>query len=113
MLSAREGLQRPRARASTTKFSDLRFADRAVGHQIYHIQLAIELRELVFVVFFHVRRCEQVQNSEASGICTHESLKSFAGALFVLWVDNAGRVDGRQSSFVPCARQLSTANGPN
>ena len=57
-----QGLQR-RARASTTKSSDLRLADRALGHQVCHIQLTIELRKLVLVFLFQVRRCEQVQNS--------------------------------------------------
>ena len=58
-----EKLQRPRARASTTKFRDLRLAGRALGHHTCHIYPTIELRKLVVAFLFQVRRCEQVQNS--------------------------------------------------
>ena len=78
-----QGLQR-RARASTTKSSDLRLADRALGHQVCHIQLTIELRKHSSSYFSF--KCVVVNRSrtlEVSRICTHESLNTFAGALFV------------------------------
>ena len=64
-----EGLQRPRARASSTKFGDLRLPDRALDHQICHMQLTIELRKLV-LAFGAVRDLHNL-----------------------LWVDNDGRVE--------------------
>ena len=98
--SPSRGFERPRAHTSTTKFSDIHLADRALGHQICHIQLTIDLRKLVLGFIFQVRRCEQVQTSESIPnlhpriseglrVCAARDLHN------LLWIDDARRVDGR------------------
>ena len=96
--------QRPRARTSTAKFSGFCLADRAVGHQICHTQLTIQLRKLVLVFVFQAHRWEQVQNSEDIPNLhppIFEELRGYAvrDLVNLHWVDNARRAEGRQVEF--------------
>ena len=88
-----EELQRPRARASTRKFSDLRLARRALGPSYLPDPADhIELRKLVLVFLFQVRRCEQVQYSEGIPNLHPRILEELRGCAVrdlhdLLWVD--------------------------
>ena len=97
---ASRSFQRPRASTSTAKFSDLCLADRAVGHQICHIQLTIPFRKLVLVFFFQAHRWEQVQNSEGIPHLQPPIFEELRGCAVrdldnLHWVDNARRAEGR------------------
>ena len=117
---ASRSFQRPRTRTSTTKFSDLCLADRAVGHQTCHIQLTIPFRKLVLALVFQAHRWEQVQNSgDIPNLQPRivEELRGYAVRDLdnLHWVDNARRAEGRQVEFRALRERaaFSTAKAPN
>ena len=64
----------------------------ALGQQLCHIQLTMELRKPVLVFLFQMRCSELVGTLKSSRICTHESLNIFAGALFVTFIICSGSI---------------------